>query len=73
MFKKILKIIIVMALTFSMSIPLINVYAFEENYERNVMPTRKYENFDENVNENSNNSLARSSQMPVTYSSVDKG
>ena len=41
-FKKILKIIIVMALTFSMSIPLINVYAFEENYERNVMPTRKY-------------------------------
>ena len=30
-FKKILKIIIVMALTFSMSIPLINVYAFEEN------------------------------------------
>ena len=73
MFKKILKIIIVMALTFSMSIPLINVYAFEENYERNVMPTRKYENFDENVNENSNNSLARSSQMPVTYSSIDKG
>ena len=51
-FKKILKIIIVMALTFSMSIPLTNVYAFEENYERNVMPTRKYENFDENLNEN---------------------
>ena len=41
----------VVTLTFSMSIPLTNVQAFEENYERNVMPTRKYENFDEMVQE----------------------
>ena len=50
MFKRTTKILIVMLLTISMTMPIANVKAYEENYERNVMPARDYDNFDDNFN-----------------------
>ena len=73
MFKRTTKILIVMLLTISMTMPIANVKAYEENYERNVMPARDYDKFDDNFNVNQSNSLVRSSQIPSTYSSVDEG
>ena len=73
MFKRTTKILIVMLLTISMTMPIANVKAYEENYERNVMPARDYNKFDDNFNVNQSNSLVRSSQIPSTYSSVDEG
>ncbi|WP_370747676.1 Ig-like domain-containing protein [Faecalibacillus intestinalis] len=73
MFKRTIKTLIVMLLTISMTMPIANVKAYEENYERNVMPARDYDKFDDNFNVNQSNSLVRSSQIPSTYSSVDEG
>ena len=73
MFKRTIKTLIVMLLTVSMIMPITNVMAYEENYERNVMPTRDYDKFDDNFNVTQSNSLVRSSQIPSTYSSVDEG
>lgn len=73
MFKRTTKILIVMLLTISMTMPIANVKAYEENYERNVMPARDYDKFDDNFNVNQSNSLVRSSQIPSTNSSVDEG
>ena len=73
MFKRTIKILTVMLLTISMTMPIANVMAYEENYERNVMPARDYDKFDDNFNVNQSNSLVRSSQIPSTYSSVDEG
>ena len=73
MFKRTIKTLIVMLLTISMTMPIANVKAYEENYERNVMPARDYDKFDDNFNVNQSNSLVRSSQIPSTYNSVDEG
>ena len=48
MFKRTIKTLIVMLLTISMTMPIANVKAYEENYERNVMPARDYDKFDDN-------------------------
>jgi uncharacterized protein YjdB len=72
-FKRTIKTLIVMLLTISMTMPIANVKAYEENYERNVMPARDYDKFDDNFNVNQSNSLVRSSQIPSTYNSVDEG
>ena len=60
MFKRTIKTLIVMLLTISMTMPIANVKAYEENYERNVMPARDYDKFDDNFNVNQSNSLVRS-------------
>lgn len=56
MFKRTIKTLIVMLLTISMTMPIANVKAYEENYERNVMPARDYDKFDDNFNVNQSNS-----------------
>ena len=73
MFKRTIKTLIAILLTVSMIMPITNVMAYEENYERNVMPTRDYDKFDDNFNVTQSNSLVRSSQIPSTYNSVDEG
>jgi len=72
-FKRTIKTLIAILLTVSMIMPITNVMAYEENYERNVMPTRDYDKFDDNFNVTQSNSLVRSSQIPSTYNSVDEG
>ena len=53
------KTLIVMLLTISMTMPIANVKAYEENYERNVMPARDYDKFDDNFNVNQSKFISK--------------